>query len=77
MRVRIWGRGGEGAKKDVGYIDPTESLKTVYKDTVHQLSRIQIRDVRFTVGSGKCIFGYEDGKNERNRWHNWIPHLQI
>ena len=33
--------------------------------------------MRFTEVSGKCVFGYEDGKNEINRWHIWIPRLQI
>ena len=30
---------------------------------------------RFAVGPGKCVFGYEDGKNKRNRWYIWISHL--
>ena len=34
-------------------------------------------DLWITVDSGKCVFGYEDGKNKRNIGHIWNPHLQI
>ena len=55
-----------------------ESICELYNQTkLSKTPRIVGIWLEITVGSGKCVFEYEDGKNKRNRWHIWNPHLQI